>query len=116
MNHKVVSIFSSFTQTRSPMMPEYTITQDNLHVVDSYQIPKSKFRRILVRIEGEHPESDVWKRSKCSMKLEWACHNAGYDLHFRRERTKDIDLNYPQKLWEKLFYTIAGLIVWAFID
>lgn len=39
----------------------------------------------------------VLERSNFSLLLEWASHNLLYDLHIARERTKDVDLEYPQK-------------------
>ena len=97
-------------------MVEYDISENNLHIADSCLVPKKRFRRELVRIEGRNPDSLVWKRSKCSMMLEWAVHNALYDIGYAKERTKDVDLNYPQKLWEKVVYPILGCLFWPFID
>ena len=54
-------------------------------------------------------------RTPFSIKTEWATHNALYALGIRREQTKDLDLNYPQKVWERLAYPFVGCIVWLFI-
>ena len=34
-----------------------------------------------------------WQRSVDSMRVEWAIHNILYDLHYKRNRTEDVDLN-----------------------
>ena len=93
----------------------YTITDNNLHLVDSYKVSKDKYDRELGRIKAFHPNSSVWNRSFRSMELEWATHNALYYLHLFRSRTKDTDLNYPQKWYAKVAYFIVGNIVWLFI-
>lgn len=94
----------------------YTITKNNLHLVDSYKVSKQYFSREFARIKGIHPNSDVWLRSYRSMELEWATHNALYALHLFRSRTKDMDINCPQKWYAKVAYAVVGTIVWPFIN
>ncbi len=96
-------------------MNKYTITQGNLHIIDSYQVSKKAFRRQLASIKALHPDSDVWKRSWCSLELEWATHNGLYAIGIARSHTKDVDLNYPQKWYEKVLYPIVGSVCWIFI-
>ena len=93
----------------------YTITKDNLHLVDSYKVVKRKFDRELAQIKGLHSNSDVWKRSFRSIRMEWATHNALYALHLFRSRTASADINYPQRWWEVILYNVIGVIVWPFI-
>ena len=94
---------------------KYTITQSNLHLVDSYKVSKRSFDRELSRIKGLHPTSNVWLRSFRSMRKEWATHNALYALGLFRQRTKDCDLNYPQRWYVKAAYSSFGTIVYPFI-
>lgn len=94
---------------------KYTITQSNLHLVDSYKVSKRYFDRELARIKGLHPNSDVWLRSFCSMRKELATHNALYDLGLFRSRTKDCDINYPLKWYMEVAYAVVGTIVYPFI-
>ena len=96
-------------------MIRYTITQNNLHLVDSYQVSKRRFGAILRSIKGIHPQSDVWKKGMFEMKMEWAVHNLCYCLHIKRSETKDCDLNYPQRWWIRIAYIITGLMSWIFI-
>ena len=96
-------------------MVQYTITNTNLHIVDSYKLSKKVFRPTLDEIESQKPEYDVWKRSKCGMCLEIATHNALYSLGLWKERTGSVDLNYPQSFIEKIGYTVCGILVWLFI-
>lgn len=94
---------------------DYNISANNLHLENSYLIRKREFSWILARIKSDNPDSLVWKRSFASLKLEWACHNALYGLGIARERTKDSDLNYPQKWYTRVAYSVLGVLVWIFI-
>lgn len=93
----------------------YKLTDNNLHIEDSYQVGKRSMDVVLCHIkaiDNEKP-SKVWNRSIFSLKMEWAVHNALYALHLFRKQTKDVDLNYPNK-WEWL-YNIIGCLVWVFV-
>ena len=46
---------------------------------------------ILLEYEEKNPSD--WNRSLESMRTEWILHNASYYLNYKRERTKDVDLN-----------------------
>lgn len=92
-----------------------TVSKNNINIEDSSEVSKDYFGAILVILSDEHPECEVWKRSGLSLKLEWAAHNLLYNLHIMRKCTKDVDLNYPQKLWERVLYPIVGAIGWLFI-
>lgn len=88
----------------------------NIHIPDSYLIPKADFDKVLATCKKRHPGNEVFRfRSPLSLKTEWATHNALYALGIRREQTKDLDLNYPQKVWERLAYPLIGCVVWPFI-
>lgn len=97
------------------MTTKYTITKDDLHIIDSYKVEKKAYHRTYAQIKALHPDSDVWKRSYKSLDREWATHTLFYDLHLFRSHTKDVDLNYPQKLWEVIGYGIVGRIALIFI-
>lgn len=95
----------------------------NIHIVDSYKISKLNFGVVLdnreskARAEGNKDEIEVFDhRSRFSMKMEWTCHNALYGLGIARDRTKDVDLDYPQKWYMKVAYTVGGLLTWLFIN
>lgn len=94
---------------------KYIITNSNLHLIDSYKVSKKRFDGELNRIKAIHPNSDVWKRSRCSMKLEWATHNGLYAIGIMRDHTKDVDINYPQKWYAKVGYAVCGSLFWIFI-
>lgn len=96
-------------------MAIFTITDNNLHIERSYRYYKKSFRDVFDWARTENPASNVWKRSFWSLEREWATHNALYALGIARERTADVDLNYPQKWYARVGYAIVGTIVWPFI-
>ncbi len=97
------------------ILPQYTISDSDLKIFDSYKVSKKDFCEVLYGIERREPNYKVWCRAKWLMSLEWATHNALYCLHIKRSSTKDVDLNYPLAWYEKFGYTIVGAIVWLFI-
>lgn len=91
----------------------YTITNNNLHIRQSYQYKIKDMQSRLENIKSLFPKSNVWKRSLYSLKAEWIVHNACYRLHIFRSHTADIDLNQPNRLFwlYVLLSPIARLIV-----
>lgn len=86
------------------------VTINNIKIVDSYKIKdRSKMIEILYAIEYKHPECNVFKRSYNSMISEWRTHNRLYRLGIKKDRTKDVDINYPLKWYIELLYKIFGL-------
>lgn len=94
---------------------EYTIDNNNLHLVDSYKVSKHNFKSELENIKLQSPGYDVWNRGIPQMELELAVHNFFYCIGIARERTKDCDINYPQGFLERAAYAVLGCIVWIFI-
>lgn len=98
-------------------MVKATVSENNIHIEDSYAVPKKNFGRELSRIKVLHPECKVFEeRSMLSLEHEWATHNFLYGIKFQRDRTKDIDLNIPMKWYVEWAYNIIGALVWVFID
>lgn len=91
------------------------VTENNIHIKDSYKISKKYFESILKEIKKNYPNCNVWERSFCSLKQEWSAHNFLYLLNYKRERVKDVDLNVPIKWYVKIRYFIVGIIGWIFI-
>ena len=97
---------------------EYKLTENNLHLVDSYKIHKCKMRDELDKIEysaiAQGIKTKVFDRSKFSLKMEWICHNFLYMIGYKRSQTKDTDLDNPcdHPEWE---YIVCGLLVWIFV-
>ena len=92
---------------------EYTIDDNNIHIVDSHKISKFCFRGILYSLRDANQNSNVWKRCLTSLCCEWTCHNFLYMIGFQRDRTGSVDLDYPCDHQEWMYIVIAGL-VWPF--
>lgn len=91
----------------------YQYYPNNVHIENSCNVKKKYFESTLTWIQEKHPDLGVWKRSIKSLKREWATHNFLYSIGLWKNRTKDVDLNYPNK-WSWL-YNIVGSIVILFI-
>ena len=94
----------------------------NIHITDSYKVSKQYFcdtldkRESNAEAKGITEELEVFRnRSRFSLETEWACHNFLYALGIAQERTKDVDLDYPQKWYLRIAYTVGWVLVWLFI-
>jgi len=93
---------------------DYNITENNIHIVDSYLVHDFwQMRDILLLIKESHPECQIFKEhSLFSLRKEWEAHNLLYDFHIKRERTKDVDLDIqskPQWLYDACYLMIGTL-------
>lgn len=88
----------------------YNVSVNNVHIKDSYKIiSKSEMKEVLYAIQHKHPECNTFKRSYNSLIAEWRAHNRLYRLGYKRQRTGDVDLNYPLKWYVELAYRILGI-------
>lgn len=95
---------------------DYNVTDNNVHINRSCEIPKRDFQSSLLHIQGLYPDCKVFiNRTLLSLKLEWACHNFLYQLHIARERVESVDLNWPLRWWVELLYHVGGFFVWIFV-
>ena len=86
----------------------------NIHIKDSYKIKsKRKMQEILYDVKHyinqKGLECKTFLRSDKSLIAEWRTHNRLYKLGYKRERTADVDLNYPLKWYVELAYRILGI-------
>lgn len=86
----------------------YSITSNNLHIINSFDYRKDEMLRTLFKICCRHANSQVWRRSFYSLKNERCVHNALYRLHIFRSRTADVDLNVSNRA-EWLYTLLAPL-------
>lgn len=95
-------------------MIDYSISRHNLHIPDSYKVCRFKMRSILKEIREKNRklpknlQSLVFDRSLFSLKMEWIAHNALYFIGYKRDHTKDVDLDNPcdRPEWQ---YKLAGI-------
>ena len=76
----------------------------NMKIYDSYKVKDEKVRREILEklLLYESMNPSWWKRTMNSLENEWDAHNKLYNLNFKRERTKDVDLdNNDEDLYQK---------------
>lgn len=89
----------------------YKINSANIHINNSYLIDKPKDIVNIISYLKDICKNDVLsKRSVNSLKREWIAHNNLYKLGYKRSRTQDVDLEYPQSFFYKVGYWILSLI------
>ena len=95
---------------------DYTVTQYNIHVNDSYKIRRCKIFSSLNEIEKEHGnETFVFDdRSHFSLGMERTVHNVLYRFGYKRAQTKDVDMDDPCDKPEWV-YEIFGVLCWLFL-
>lgn len=89
---------------------KYKILGNRVKLIGSHLVKKADFSRELKKIRKLHPSCPLWVRSEMSIRMEWSSHNLAYLLRINRNKTKDADLNFEQKWYEKLGYFIVGSI------
>ena len=89
----------------------FRVFSDRIKIYDSCEISKRNFHESLFAAFALWPTCPLWgKRSERSLKREWAAHNLAYSLGIKRDKTKDVDLNFEQKWYVELMYFIVGTI------
>ena len=92
----------------------FYITHNNIHITDSYKLNKKQIYQFLkeLRLDERYSMQDtpLDHRSDKSLVREWITHNNLYKLGLFKSRTKDVDLNYPQKRYMKVIYFIGSII------
>lgn len=115
--HKMNKINEKNNNYKKKIMPEYSISCTNIHIIDSYAVSKKMFKTVLSTIKEDNPTNPVvLNRSMFSMKMEWATHNFLYMVNYERERTCDVDINWPMKFLQRMAYCLCGMFSWLFID
>lgn len=91
------------------------VDTNNVHIDGSARIPRREFGPVLDEIAALYPECQVLqKRSRYSLKCEWAVHNFLYNLGILRSRTGAVDLDFPADQPEWL-YMVLGTVAFLFI-
>ena len=85
------------------------ITENNIHIEDSYQIKsKPKMREVLYAIQHNHPEVK-FNRTYKDLTNEWIAHNRLYKWNIKPEKTKDVDLGFEESWINKVIWNILGI-------
>ena len=93
----------------------YTVTDNNIHIEDSYKLTKKTFKNLLNEIKKEYPLNKVLNiRNLCSLKLEWMTHKFLYKIKYQINRTKDVDLDIMETPKRLFGYHVIGALTWIF--
>ena len=88
----------------------YKILENRIKLIDSYMMSKNEFIAALDEIRKLYPSHVAFKRSRRSMILEWEAHNFLYWLGIKKDKTADVDLEYPQTWLKRLGYGFLGVL------
>ena len=87
----------------------FHIYSDRVKVINSYQVTnRQRIKEILYSFKLEHQDIKFDRNISLLVK-EWVVHNRLYKLNISRDRTKDVDLEYKQKWYLKVLYSILGI-------
>ena len=88
----------------------YTLTNGNVHIVDSYKVcKKADMNAIVKRIRAETMKLGFqYKRSNSSWVTEWRAHNYMYDKGIDRARTACVDLNENESRLKLIAYSLMS--------
>lgn len=97
---------------------EITLSTNNIHIENSHNVEiPIVMDEILSMLRKEVDDADITidtplnHRSNASLIREWVAHNNLYILGYEQERTKNCDLDYPQKWYVKVAYWLLSRIV-----
>ena len=90
------------------------VTKNNTHITDSYKVKnKGVMFSILMNTRIKYSNNSdlaIHKRTLDSMVREWRAHNFLYEIKYKRERTKDVDLDINEPWYRKTGYFILSLL------
>lgn len=91
------------------------VSKNNINIKNSYKIDNRLEMEMILNVlkdevKDEHLKSPFDKRDIKGMVREWVAHNNLYKLGYKRNRTCNLDLNYPQKWYAPIAYLISSLI------
>ena len=85
------------------------ILSNRIKIIDSYKITdKKKMHEILYAFLYKHPEIK-FNRNNNTLVSEWVAHNRMYKWNIRRDKTKDVDLEFEESKWNMIMYKIIGI-------
>ena len=83
-------------------------TEDNIHIVDSYDVPDEDIFGFLHMLYAAINGEITYTRSIESWTKEWISHNKLYRHGLFKSHTKDVDLNEDESGFRLFIYSILG--------
>lgn len=84
------------------------IERGNCHIVDSYKVTSSKEMKEFINANLRIAPFNI--RNALSYVHEWKAHNFLYKIGYKRERTKDVDLNFDETFFHRLAYFFLSFL------
>ena len=90
----------------------FTLTKNNVHIVDSYKISKNADMLAIVnRIRAEALKLGFkYRRSNSSWITEWRAHNYMYDKGIERARTASVDFDENVSVLKLISYSLMAAL------
>ena len=90
---------------------EVVLTHKNIKIFNSAFCDNKKvMKNVLNDIKNNKDSCVYFKRTLKSYLREWCGHNLLYKFNIVKDRTKDVDLNFPNKWYEEIGYFILNII------
>lgn len=86
----------------------YNISNNSIQIVDSYKYNNKEIDNALHELNIKFSDHIVFKRQLKSLKNEWISHNLLYKLGLYKDRTRDVDFEYPIKWYYRIGYYILS--------
>lgn len=87
----------------------YNVLSNRVKIIDSYKITdRQKMREIIYAIQHKHPEIK-FNRDYDALVHEWVAHNRMYKWGIRRDKTKDVDLEFEESKKNICLFNILGI-------
>lgn len=87
------------------------LTWNALVITDAADYTIKQAKELIREFKERHPENEgLAKRTDSSYLNEWAVHVLAYLWGYKREKTKDADLEFDMEPEVKLMYNVLGVI------
>ena len=87
----------------------YKVLSNRIKIIDSYKIKdRGRMIEIIYTIQHNHPEVK-FNRSYDDLVHEWVAHNRMYKWNIRKDKTKDVDLEFKECKKNIILYRILGI-------
>lgn len=109
---EIESILPYLNENDIVVVDERQTDDPNILIIDSYRINNKDIRNTILSciLEYERLYPSEWNRTIESMRNEWVIHNISYDLNYKVDNSRTVDLNnededkYKAYILKKIFF------------
>lgn len=108
---KETKLYRFLVQDKYAALLGATITDNNIHLEASWRVDsRQQIAKIISCLRDDYPDHPVLThRSDRSLTQEWLAHNRLYHWGIQQERTRSVDLDYPQPLLHRIAYALLSI-------